>query len=206
MEILPKLFGSRERVKLLKLFLYNQDLFFSLIDLVKRTKIRPATLKRELELFEEVGLVAVKKLLANPASVGKKKTKSKGVTKGKVWSLNQDFFYLEHLRSMFSADFLASREELVDRFKNCGKIKLVVLSGLFMPDGGTRADILVVGDDLRRSAIEGIIATIESELGRELIYAILDTRDYYYRFQTSDRFVRDVMDYPHCRLIDKLDA
>lgn len=206
MEILPKLFGSRERVKLLKLFLYNQNLFFSLVDISKRTKVRTAFLKRELELFEEIGFVTIKKLLTNPTSVSKKKTRSKGVTKGKVWSLNQDFFYLEHLRSMFSADFLAGREELAERFKNCGKIKLVILSGLFMSDGGTRADILIVGDDLRRSAIEGIIAIIESELGRELVYAILDTHDYRYRFQTSDRFVRDVMDYPHCRLIDKLDA
>ena len=206
MEILPKLFGSKERIKLLKLFLYSPNLFFSQTDIAKRTKIKTAALKRELELFEEMDFVAVKKLMAAPTPVGKKKARSKMATKGRVWSLNQDFFYLEHLRSMFNADFLASHDELAERFKNCGKIKLVVLSGLFMPDGGTRADLLIVGDDLRRSAIESIIATIESELGRELIYAVLDTRDYHYRFQTSDRFVRDVMDYPHRRLIDKLDA
>ena len=183
MEVLPKLFGSRERVKLLKLFLYNPNLFFSLADISKRTKIRTAFLKRELELFDEVGFVLVKKLVTAPAPNSKKRVKSKKVAKsrpaqaGKVWSLNQDFFYLEHFRSMFNADFLASHEELAERFKNCGKIKLVILSGLFMPEGGTRADLLIVGDDLRRSVIEGIIATIESELGRELVYAILDTRD-----------------------------
>ncbi|MFA6253865.1 MAG: hypothetical protein WC640_01210 [Candidatus Paceibacterota bacterium] len=206
MEVLPKLFGSRERVKLLKLFLYNQDLFFSQADITKRTKIRTSILKRELELFEEIGFVVAKKLVVTPVPVGKKKAITKGASKGKVWSLSQDFFYLEHLRSMFNVDFLASHSELAERFKNCGKIKLVVLSGLFMPNGGTRADLLIVGDDLRRGVIEGIISTIESELGRELVYAILDTRDYYYRFETSDRFVRDVMDYPHRRLIDKFDA
>ncbi len=207
MEILPKLFGSKERVKLLKLFLYNQELFFSLADLTKRTKIRVVALKRELELLNEIGLVVVKKLVTpTTVSAGKRKTKIKSITKGQVWSLNQEFFYLDHLRSIFNADFLASHSELAERFKNCGKIKLVVLSGLFIPEGGTRADLLIVGDDLRRSAIEGIISTIESELGRELIYAILNTRDYHYRFQTSDHFVRDIMDYPHCRLIDKLGA
>ncbi len=208
MEVLPKLFGSKERVKLLKLFLYNQELFFSLADITKRTKIRTAALKRELGLFEEVGFVMAKKLLVATVSVGKKKPKVKRqkTAKGKVWSLNQDFFYLEHLRSMFNADFLASRDELAERFKHCGKIKLVVLSGIFMQEGGTRADLLIVGDDLRRGTIEGIISTIEAELGRELVYAILDTRDYRYRFQTSDHFVRDIMDYPHRRLIDKLEA
>jgi hypothetical protein len=207
MEVLPKLFGSRERVKLLKLFLYNQNLFFSQVDIVKRTKVRTALLKRELELFEEIGFVSAKKLLANANTTdNKKKSKSKVGAKGKVWSLNPDFFYLEHLRSMFNSDFLASHDELAERFKNCGKIKLVVLSGLFMQEGGTRADMLIVGDDLRRSTIESIVSTVESEIGRELVYAILDTRDYHYRFQTSDRFVRDIMDYPHRCLIDKLEA
>ncbi|MCX6712372.1 MAG: hypothetical protein NT041_01620 [Candidatus Vogelbacteria bacterium] len=206
MEVLPKLFGSRERVKLLKLFLYNQDLFFSLVDISKRTKIRTALLKRELELFEEISFVASKKLVATSTPAGKKKTQAKSPAKGKVWLLNRDFFYLEHLRAMFNADFLASHDELAERFKNCGKIKMVVLSGMFMQEGGTRADLLIVGDDLRRTIIEGIVATIESEIGRELVYAILDTRDYDYRFRTSDRFVRDIMDYPHRRLIDKMEA
>lgn len=191
---------------MLKLFLYNQDLFFSLADLSKRTKIRTALLKKELELLEEIGFTSTKKLLIAPPSNGKKKSKPKSATKGRVWSLNQDFFYLEHLRAMFHTDFLASHDELAERFKNCGKLRLVVLSGMFMQDGGTRADLLIVGDDLRRSTIEGIISTIESELGRELVYAILDTREYHYRFQTSDRFLRDIMDYPHRRLIDKLEG
>lgn len=206
MEVLPKLFGSKDRVRLLKLFIYNQDLYFSLADLAKRSKVRTALLKRELDLFEEINFVISKKLIAPTSSSGKKKVPSKSVAKGKVWILNQDFFYLEHLRSIFNADFLASHDELVEKFKNCGKLKLLVLSGIFMQEGGTRADLLIVGDDLRRTIIEGVISTIESELGRELVYAILDTREYRYRLQTSDRFVRDIVDYPHRRLVDKMEA
>lgn len=202
MEVLAKLFGSKDRIKLLKLFAYNQELFFSLADLSKRTKIRTPLLKKELELYEEINLVTVKKLVL--ATSNKKKTQAKDSVKSKVWTLNPDFFYLEHLRSMFNADFLVSHHELAERFKNCGKLKLIVLSGIFIHNGGTRADLLIVGDDLKRGVIENIISTIESEIGRELTYAILDTRDYHYRFQTSDRFVRDIVDYPHRRLIDKL--
>jgi len=205
MEILPKLFGSKERVKLLKLFLYNQDLFFSLADIAKRTKVRAVLGKRELELLTEIGLVSVKKLVIPVPATGPKKKKTKTGTKSQVWSLNRDFFFLDHLLAMFNADFLANNNELTERFKNCGKIKLIILSGLFMPEGGTRADLLIVGDDLRRGVIEGVVSTIESELGRELVYAILDTRDYRYRLQTSDHFVRDIMDYPHRRLVDKLE-
>lgn len=207
MDILPKLFGSKERVKLMRLFLLNSDLYFSLPDVIRRTKVSTGAAKRELALLEELGFVTVKKLALNSnlTDNSKKKKNKKAPVKNKVWQLNADFFFTEHLRAMFNADFLAMREDLAERFKNCGKVKLVILSGIFVLDGGDRADILVVGDDLRRSAVEGIISVIESEIGRELTYAILETRDYFFRLTSSDRFVRDIVDYPHRRLIDKLD-
>jgi len=203
---LAKLFGSRERTKLLRLFIFNSNLYFSQPDLKKRTKIGTTTLRRELELLEEIGFATLKKLTIAPiAAEGKKKTKNtKAGLKSRVWSLNPDFLYLEHLKSIFNTDFLAGREELAERFKNCGKVKLLVLSGIFLQDGGTRADLLIVGDELRRSAIESVISAVEAEIGRELVYATLDTRDYIYRLNTSDRFLRDVLDYPHKALIDRL--
>ena len=206
MEILSKLLGSRERVKLMRLFLMNPNLFYSLADATKRAKITTGAAKRELALLEEIGFVTVKKLamITPEGGNGKKKKSKKAPVKNRVWQLNADFFFVEHLKSMFNADFLAGREDLAERFKNCGKVKLVILSGLFVQDGGTRADILVVGDELRRAAVEGIISTIESEIGREIVYGILDTRDYLFRLTSSDRFVRDVVDYPHKLLIDKM--
>jgi len=191
---------------LMKLFLLNPNLFFSLSDVVKRTKISNNIARRELELLEEIGFATVKKLaIPAPAEEGKKKKNSKKpAVKNKVWQLNSDFFFAEHLRSIFNADFLAGREDLSEKFKNCGKVKLVILSGLFVQDGGTRADILIVGDDLRRSAVEGIMSTIEAEIGRELTYAVLETRDYIFRLNSSDRFVRDIVDFPHKCLIDKM--
>lgn len=206
MEILPKLFGNKERVKLMRLFLFNPNLYFSLADATKRTKISTGAAKRELALLEEISFIAVKKLatITTEATTGKKSKTKKAPVKNNVWQLNPDFFFVEHLRSMFNADFLAGREDLSERFKNCGKVKMVILSGLFVQDGGTRADILVVGDDLRRSAIESVISVVESEIGRELTYAILETRDYLFRLTSSDRFVRDIIDFPHKCLIDKM--
>lgn len=187
----------------MRLFLFNSDLYFSLADVTKRTKISIGAAKREVSLLEEIGFITVKKL-ASVKTGSKKEKKKKAPTKNSVWQLNPDFFFVEHLRSVFNADFLAGREDMAERFKNCGKVKMVVLSGLFVQDGGTRADILVVGDDLRRVAIEKIISIIESEIGREINYAILDTRDYLFRLTSSDHFVRDILDFPHKCLIDRL--
>ena len=190
----------------MRLFLSNPNLYFSLTDMVRRTKVPSRTVKRELESLQDIGFVSVKKLaiLAVPENGNKKKKKKQAATRSLVWQINPDFFFAEHLRSMFNADFFAGQDDLAERFKNCGKIKLVIISGLFIQDGGTRADILVVGDDLRRVAIENVISVIESEIGRELTYAILETQEYLFRLTSSDRFVRDITDYPHKRLIDRL--
>lgn len=189
----------------MRLFLFNPDLYFSLADATKRAKISIGAAKREFALLEEIGFIVAKKL-ANISNGDKKAKQKKSATKNSVWQLNLDFFFVEHLRSIFNADFLAGREDLADRFKNCGKVKMVILSGLFVQDGGTRADILVVGDDLRRIAIENIISVIEAEIGREVKYAILDTRDYLFRLTSSDHFVRDILDFPHKCLIDRLNS
>lgn len=208
MEILPKLFGSKERVKLMRLFLFNSNLYFSQGDVVKRTKISAGAAKRELALLEESGFILGKKLaLSLNKDADKRRKKGKRITtKDKVWQINSDFYFIEPLRAMFNADFLASREDLADKFKNCGKIKLVLLSGIFVQEGGGRADLLVVGDDLKRTNLENVISTIESEIGRELVYAVLDTTDYFFRLSSSDRFVRDILDFPHRYLIDKLNS
>lgn len=208
MEILPKLFGSKERAKLMRLFVFNPNLFFSQSDVVKRTKISTGAAKRELSLLEEIGFLTAKKLNLSTLKEAPKKRvgTKKSSSKDKVWQINPDFYFIENIRSMFNADFLASRDDLAERFKNCGKVKLVLLSGIFVQEGGGRADLLVVGDDLKRGALDSIISTIEAEIGRELIYAVLDTTEYFFRLSSSDRFVRDILDYPHRCLIDKINA
>lgn len=208
MEILPKLFGSKERAKLMRLFVFNPNLFFSQSDVVKRLKVSTGVAKRELSLLEEIGFLTAKKLnLNNFKETPKKASRTKKANgKDKVWQVNPDFYFIENIRSMFNADFLASRDDLADRFKNCGKVKLVLLSGIFVQEGGGRADLLVVGDDLKRGVLDGIISSIEAEIGRELVYAVLDTTEYFFRLSSSDRFVRDILDYPHRCLIDKINA
>ena len=192
----------------MRLFVFNPNLFFSQSDVVKRTKISTGAAKRELSLLEEIGFLTAKKLNLSTLKEAPKKRvgTKKSSSKDKVWQINPDFYFIENIRSMFNADFLASRDDLAERFKNCGKVKLVLLSGIFVQEGGGRADLLVVGDDLKRGVLDSIISTIEAEIGRELIYAVLDTTEYFFRLSSSDRFVRDILDYPHRCLIDKINA
>ena len=47
---------------------------------------------------------------------------------------------------------------------------------------------------------------IESEIGKELRYAYFSTEDFQYRLSMCDKLTRDILDYPHKKILNKLGA
>ena len=43
------------------------------------------------------------------------------------------------------------KEEIISRFRGVGRVKLIVIAGVFTQDEDSRADILVVADDIKRA-------------------------------------------------------
>jgi len=80
----------------------------------------------------------------------------------------------------------------------------LIIAGALIGDEHGRADLVLVGDNLRRPLVEQAIKGLEADLGRELVYALLETRDFNYRLSASDKFIRDLLEYPHERLVNKL--
>ena len=85
-----------------------------------------------------------------------------------------------------------------------GKIRLVVIAGVFIQSEDSRADLLLVVDDLQRTKLDQAVHSMEAEIGRELSYGIFDSKDFNYRLSVYDKFVRDVLDYPHEKILDKI--
>ncbi|MEK7585551.1 MAG: hypothetical protein AAB455_03515 [Patescibacteria group bacterium] len=187
MDILGKLFGSPDKVKVMRLFILNPEQPFATKEVTKRSKINPAVSRHELSLLSQIGLI--KKVAGKKAG---------------HWQLSPAFPFLSYLKGLLQIDLLTRQREITDRFANCGKIKLLVIAGLFIETGDSRADLLLVGDRLKRGAIERAIKSMEAEVGRELIYAVFDTADFLYRLNAYDKFIRDILDYPHERIIDRL--
>ena len=127
-----------------------------------------------------------------------------GVTSKKGWELNQRLPILTSMRAMFTDDFVKRKSELVARFRNCGRTKLLVLSGMFLNNEDGRVDLCLVGDKMKKPVIDKIVKGIEDDMGRELIYTVLETEEFLYRNGTGDKFIRDIFDYPHEIIIDKI--
>ncbi|MBI5817305.1 MAG: hypothetical protein HZB09_02670 [Candidatus Yonathbacteria bacterium] len=203
MDILGKLFGNPARVKIMRLFLLNPLTPFDIVEISEKSKTKREIARKEAALLELVGLVK-KRAFSKEISAKKpsEKTKKQRVT---GWVLDESFPLLFPLKNvLMSGNPLNRREELINRFKSCGRLKLLVVSGIFVQESDSRVDILIVGDGLEKRAIESALRGLEAEMGKELTYAFLETPEFTYRMGIYDKFIRDIFDYPHEKVMDKL--
>ena len=176
MEILGKILGSPARVKIMRLFLLNSKNGFSRKDIIKRSRVNPNTVSREI------------KLLASIDFIKRHKT---------TWFFDPLFKYGGELeRLLVGADTL-NKKTIADNFKKVGRVKLLLVSGIFIKNKDTRVDLLIVGDKMKRSKIEEEVRKLEAEIGTELVYAVFDTKEFIYRLDMYDKLVRDILDFPH---------
>ncbi|HBV00939.1 MAG TPA: hypothetical protein DEF00_00910 [Candidatus Taylorbacteria bacterium] len=203
MDILGKLFGSENKVKIMRLFLFNPDTPFTAEAVAERVRNGLFGVRQELSTLRQMRLI---KNRAFTARVAKKKDRKHKLVRKKMpgFILNASFPYLQELRRLLLDTSLVKGDEIVRRLSSAGRLKLVIIAGLFIQDTESRLDILVVGDHLRRASIEQKIRTMESEIGKELQYASFETSEFNYRLGLYDKLIRDVLDYPHIIVLDKL--
>ncbi len=203
MEILEQLFGSAAKVKIMRLFLFSPTTVFDLKDIEERAKVKLPAARKEIHGLEKIGLLKKKAFVKEVKQTRGKKTilrKQKMVG----WILDTKFYYLIPLQNFLIHLNPLRHREIVKKLGSVGKIKLLIISGVFIQQMESRIDILIVGDNLRKHAVEAVIAGIEAEIGKELRYSTFETADFQYRLGMCDKLVRDILDYPHEKVIDKL--
>jgi hypothetical protein len=176
MEILGKILGSPARVKIMRLFLLNSKDGFSRKDIIKRSRVSPSVASREIKLLASVGFIK---------------------KHGKIWLFNPLFKYGGELDKLLVSSDSLDKKDIIDNFRKVGRVKFLLLSGIFIKNKDTRVDLLIVGDRMKKSKIEEEIRKLEAEIGAELAYAVFDTKEFIYRLDMYDKLVRDILDFPH---------
>lgn len=203
MEILGKLFGSQEKVKIMRLFLFNPEQGFDISDISKKTKSDQKEVRKEVLELEKIGLIKKRIFFKDINKENNEKTETlKKKTNG--WILNRIFPYLTELQGLLINAQLIRHGEILNRLSNVGKLKAVIVAGVFIQDWDSRVDLLIVGDGLKKNSVDNAIKTIESEIGREINYAAFETSDFLYRFGVCDKLIRDILDYSHEKILDKI--
>jgi len=207
LDILGKLFGSTIRVKLLKFFLLNQDAGFSVEDIAARLRLNPRLIKNELIELKKAGFIKPKVVIRviKKKSKGKTKKVTEIKKKSNGYVAAKDFSLRTPLRDLLIESGGMNTTDFGVRFGHVGKIGLLVVSGIFLHDADRSMDMMIVGDRLDRKAIDTEVKKIESEIGKELRYAVFDTSEFMYRLKMYDKLIRDIFDYPHSKIINKID-
>ena len=187
MDPLAKLFGSAARIKLLRLFLFNEEEWFTPSEAAFRAKAGKAAARKEiLSLFSN-------KVLRKKAGKG-----------GTVYAANPKFVHFDSLRTFLRTSSGVDDQSITHSLKKVGALRLIVLSGMFTGVPESQIDLMIVGDKLDERTLASVVQALEAELGRELRYASFTTEDFRYRIGVYDRLVRDVLDYPHRLVLDKI--
>ena len=199
-QILEKLFDSPIKVRLLKLFLRNDNTFFSAEDIVSKIHISARYARKEMEKLNDINFFKTKKIKIK-IKYGSKKIK---VKKTIVYGVNHNFVFYPELKNLVSKSNPASEDNLKMGIQKIGKVKLVILSGLFINSESSRIDLVIVGEGISQKKLERFLGNLEAEVGKDIRYVVLTTEEFNYRLNMFDRFLRDVLDYPHKKLINKL--
>lgn len=192
MDILEKIFGSAARVRLMRAFVYNPDTAIDSKSLAKKTKASLDHVRKELKVLENISLIRRRVATnANGRKVG-------------GYALNHNFKHLVALREFLLKVSPLSEDAIAKRLGGEGKAKLVVVSGIFLDNSDARADMLIVSDRPDEKKLQKVIGDISSEFGRDVSFALLSSADFSYRMSMGDRLIRDIFDFPHRVILDKI--
>lgn len=186
-QILEQLFDSPLKVKLLKLFFRHPGRNFAMKEITGRVKSNSDSCRYHIDKFRNIKLVD---------------RKIRGSTR--TYSINPDFDFYHELRTLVLKSNPASKKKILNRLKKLGIIKLAILSGVFINLDNPRVDVLIVGDRIKKKKVATFFKDLEAEVGKEIDYVILSNKDFKYRYDMFDRFLRDILEKPHETLINKL--
>lgn len=203
MNELEKLLGSQEKVKLIRMFLANRDTLFQVEDIVKLAKLKSEKVRKELNNLIAANLIIKSKerMAKLPANSKSKKLAIKEYT---CYKLNPSFRFINSLTDLMFDFKNANTDVLYDRFKQIGRTKLFIVSGVFLGEDKSRADIMYVGEGIKKNVADKVISDLRAELGRELDIVIFDLEEFNYRYKMFDRFVRDLLAGNHVKIVNKL--
>lgn len=203
METLTKLFGSAAKVKIIKMFLFNSLTAYDVAQISDRTKESSSKVRREVHVLEKMDLIkrrvfykTVHRKKGNRTVAGKVKTSG--------WILNHDFEFLLPLQQFLVNLNHLSPKDIARKLHKTGNIKLVITAGIFIQASESRVDLLVVGDHIKKGSVENAIRNIEAEMGKEIRYAVFETADFQYRLGLYDKLIRDILDFPHEKIVNKI--
>ncbi len=190
------LFGSKTRVKLLRLFMSNNNRSFYVREITRKIEEQINSVRRELANLLSLGVIT-----------------SDSTNNKLYYEVNQKYEHYDALKLLFTGKkpvvtsksaskktkTEAGEEEnptkqptkasIVDEklWSKAGNIAGLVYSGVLTRDKESPVDVMIVGD-VPVARAEAAVAELEKQENKELRYAVMELDEWLYRKQVNDKF------------------
>lgn len=205
--MIDALFGSKTRVKLLRLFLNNPKKSYYVREITRTIDEQINSVRRELSNLLNVGVIS-----------------SKSVDNKLYYTVNEQFDYYSALSAVFNVkragalkkDTLRHLDErprairkttrglnsLLEDIVSMDGIEVIVACGVLIniPEGD--ASLLVVGD-VDSKKLSSAVSAIEQELAKDINYVLMEYDEFCYRLSLRDKFLFSIIGGDHTIVADK---
>ncbi|MDD5031638.1 MAG: hypothetical protein PHR36_01170 [Patescibacteria group bacterium] len=224
--MLGKLFGSNTRVKILKLFLLHPEEKYYIRQLARDLKLQVNSVRRELENLEEFGLLIsntgigeekvseqsfeerknLEKLLRGEiVNVVPKKIEVANLSGGekKYYKANRNFVLFEEIKALIVKSQVLYEKDFIKKLNKLGSPKLFILTGVFMNNRQAPTDMLIVGR-INKNRLARTVKDLEREMGRQINYTLMDTKEFKYRKDITDVFLYSILEGSKIIVVDEI--
>jgi len=193
------LFGSQARVKLLRFFLFNPSKEFTFDEISRRARLVRRTARTEINALERAEVIKKKQFYVQKEGSSKK-------TRAQGYALNKEFPNLQSLQTFLFETAPINGKTVLKHLRKAGTLDFVTIAGIFVRDFDQRLDLMIALKKYSPAKVETAVRSLESELGVEIRFAAFESNDLMYRVGMYDKLTRDVFDYPHQIILDRINV
>ncbi|MBU1915677.1 hypothetical protein KKC47_00935, partial [Patescibacteria group bacterium] len=184
-----QLFGSKTRVKLLRLFLANKDESFFVRELTRRIGAQINAVRNELENLESMGVI---KIISEADVKRAGQSVSRSSQQRKYYCIDIESVLYPELQALFSKSGVLLEKQFVQKLNRAGRIQYLALMGHFVGDDESETDMFIIGN-LNKDKTAVAIRDFQRAIGREINYTIMTPSEFRYRKDLTDRFLYNVL-------------
>lgn len=196
--MIDALFGSKTRVKLLRLFFNSPGQSFYVREITRKIDEQINSVRRELSNMLEVGIIT-----------------SDSADNKLYYQVNQRYDYYIPLRAIFGDNLTEPHtvqvaadspvDEYVTAVREIPSLRLALFAGVLVRGSTSRIDVVLVGS-LSAAKVATVIKRIEKGEGRDINYSVLSYDEFYYRLSVRDRFITEILNGKYTVVTDKDDV
>jgi hypothetical protein len=198
--MIEQLFGSKTRVKLLKLFYQNPNRSYYVREITRKIEEQINSVRRELANLLSMGIIGSdttnNKLYYEVNQKYEHYNALSSIFAGKKFktakkSPAKDEKDIEEAKPKVSEEAFVESDPFIDELVKSGNVSIALYTGQFTRDDTSGVDVLIVGD-VNGSLVDKLVFDLEQSEKKQIRYVVMDPDEYKYRKQINDRFVSNI--------------